>query len=223
MGRKSGFNKGWLIVVAVIAASFVLLEKVLPFWFLVVMAVLGISALLLARLKSYEDKREEERFSAMTKSSKHVAATVTTSNEDVADEPQSAWHDHCDRIEQAWERGDFDWARQQLQQIAYSMTDKSVTQEQKYQFTQLMKDFASQDPMYKEVMAIALPYIMANPGTIQSKIYTQLPNWSQEEVRYVLYFANELGHIHRIKKGNSYKLMPPGETVEGEVIDKSNQ
>lgn len=223
MGRKSGFNKGWLIVVAVIAAAFVLLEKVLPFWFLVVIAVLGISALLLARLKSYEDKREEERFAATTKSSKPVAPTVMASNEDVADDQQSAWHDHCDRIEQAWQRGDFDWARQKLQEISYSMVGKHITQEQKHQFTQLMKDFASQDPMYKEVMAIALPYIMANPGTIQSKIYTQLPNWSQEEVRYVLYFANELGHIHRIKKGNSYKLMPPGETVEGEVIDKSNQ
>lgn len=136
---------------------------------------------------------------------------------------QDAWNALCDEIEQAWQGGDYDYARQKLQEIAYSMVGSGVTQEQKNQFTQVMKDFASDDPLYREIMAIVVPYVTANPGTMQSKIYDQLPNWSQEEVRYALYFANELGHIHRIKKGNSYKLMPPGATVEGEVIDKSNQ
>jgi len=205
MGKKNNFGNSWLITVAIVSAPFVLLwEKVGPFWFIVILAV---SVVLLVKLMSYTEKRK----------------TVAANNEDVAGESHSAWHNHCDRIEQAWARGDFDWAREQLQRIAYSMVGKRVTEEQKHQFTRLMKDFASQDPMYREVMTIALPYITANPGTMQSKIYTQLPDWSREEVRYVLYFANELGHIHRVKKGNSYKLMPPGATVEGEVIDKSNQ
>lgn len=146
--------------------------------------------------------------------------TETSNSEQCYSDPDSAWFEYCRSIENAWQRGDYDWARQALQKIAYSMVGKSVTQEQKNQFTHLMKTFAIEDPMYREIISIALPYITANPGTLQSKIYTQLPNWTKEEVRYALYFANEIGHIHRIKKGNSYKLMPPGHTLESVLVDK---
>ena len=125
---------------------------------------------------------------------------------------QDPWSVFCNEIKQIWQRGDYDLARQELQRIAYGMVGNSVTQEQKNQFTEVMKEFAKIDPLYQEIMAAILPYITENPGIMQSKIYTQLPHWSQEEVRYVLYFAKELGHIQRVKKGNSYKLLPPGYT-----------
>jgi hypothetical protein len=87
---------------------------------------------------------------------------------------QNAWNKLCDEIEQAWQNGDYDYARQKLQEIAYSMVGSEVTQEQKNQFTEVMKDFAKVDPLYREIMALALPFIEANPGTMQSKIYDQL-------------------------------------------------
>jgi hypothetical protein len=74
-------------------------------------------------------------------------------------------------------------------------------------------EFASEDPLYKQVMAKILPMVEASPGMLQSTIYKGQSEEIKEQMRYVLYFANELGHIHRVKKGNSYKLMPAGEVV----------
>lgn len=125
---------------------------------------------------------------------------------------QNEWNVFCDEIDQAWQSGNYDHARLLLQKIAYSMVGSDITQEQKNQFTQVMKDFASDDPLYREIMAIVVPFVAANPGVMQSKIYSELPQWTQEEVRYALYFAHELGHIQRVKKGNSYKLLPSGYT-----------
>lgn len=120
-----------------------------------------------------------------------------------------AWLNHCIEIENAWQRGDFDWARQQLQRIAYGMVEPSVTDAQRADFTRLMTAFAKEDPLYKDVMERVLPLVQANPGMLQSQIYKGQPDDIKEQMRYVLYFANELGHIRRVKKGNSYGLYPP--------------
>lgn len=123
------------------------------------------------------------------------------------------WYAHCLEIEAAWDRGEYDWARQQLQKIAYGMVDKSVTDEQRAAFTKLMSDFAKEDPLYKEVISKVKQLVKQQPGIIQSTIYPLFPLHDQETIRYVLYFANELGDIHRIKKGRSYELRPAGEII----------
>jgi hypothetical protein len=63
-------------------------------------------------------------------------------------------------------------------------------------------------------MARLNPLVQANPGMVQSQIYKDEPDHIKEQMRYVLYFAHELGHIHRVKKGNSYKLYPPGIVID---------
>lgn len=88
---------------------------------------------------------------------------------------------------------------------------QDVADEQRTNFTQLMTAFAKEDPLYKDVMERVLPLVRANPGMLQSQIYKGQPDEIKEQMRYVLYFANEIGHIKRIKKGNSYKLMLPDE------------
>lgn len=118
------------------------------------------------------------------------------------------WLAHCIEIEDAWHRGDYDFARAQLQRIAYTMVGGSVTVNEKNRFTQLMADFAKDDPLYNEVMERLMPLVQANPGLVQSQLYKGEPDHIKEQMRYVLYFANELGHIQRVKKGNSYKLYP---------------
>ncbi|MBI5438960.1 MAG: hypothetical protein HY936_08480 [Nitrosomonadales bacterium] len=89
------------------------------------------------------------------------------------------------------------------------MVGETVTDGQRTNFTRLMTEFAKEDPLYKEVMERVLPLVQANPGMLQSQIYKGQPDHIKEQMRYVLYFANELGHINRIKKGNSYKLFSP--------------
>lgn len=118
-------------------------------------------------------------------------------------------YEWSEQINGAWSRGDYDWARAQLQRIAYTMIEPSVTAEEKKRFTQLMTDFAKEDPLYNDVMQRAMPVITANPGMVQSQIYKGQPDHIKEQMRYVFYFAHELGHIRREKKGSSYKLYPP--------------
>jgi len=117
--------------------------------------------------------------------------------------------EHSQAIVQAWKCGDYDWARQQLQQIAYSMVGQSVSDEVRAEFTQLIVEFANEDPLYNQVMERVLPLVRDNPGMLQSQIYKGQPDHIKEQMRYVLYFANELGHIRRIQKGNSYQLELP--------------
>lgn len=115
------------------------------------------------------------------------------------------------KIEHVKTEADFNWARDQLQQIAYSLVSKSVPQEQRDHFTAFMKRFALIDPLYYRVLEKALPIIQSTPGVTQSTLYKDLPAKEKELIRYVLYFAHELGHIYRKKKGRSYQLFPSEE------------
>lgn len=125
--------------------------------------------------------------------------------------PQSAWVEHCERIERAWRSGDYDWARTQLQKIAYGMVDASVTDEERSLFKQTMMRFAAEDPLYLDVMTKMRPLLIANPGVVQSEIYKGQPDDIKEQMRYVLYFAEALGEVVRKKKGRSYALYLPAQ------------
>ena len=129
------------------------------------------------------------------------------------------WLAHCLAIEAAWERKDYDWARLQLQKIAYGMVAKNVTDDQRAEFTKLMTMFAQEDPIYNEIISQVKPLIQQQSGIIQSSVYPYFPHYDQETIRYVLYFAHELGDIYRIKKGRSYELHPAGQTIDGEIIN----
>lgn len=117
-------------------------------------------------------------------------------------------------IEHAWQSGNYDLARGALQKYAYGMVGPGVSEEDKARFRTVMTTFAQDDPLYREVMAKLKPVVLANPGILQSSIYTRLPEYDQETVRYVAYFGHEIGDIHRRKKGRSYELLPPGEVID---------
>lgn len=122
------------------------------------------------------------------------------------------------KVDDAWSRGDYDLAREALQRVAYTMVGKGVSEQEKREFTKLMTEFAKEDPLYREVMDRALPLIRATPGIQQSKIYVGQPDHIKEQMRYVFYFAHEIGDIVRHKKGRSYALYPAGQMVDGKAI-----
>lgn len=109
-------------------------------------------------------------------------------------------------IIEAYERKHFDQMRDYLQKIAYGMVGKNVDEQDKQDFKEIVTYFASRDPLYSDLIKMLLPVIAKNEGMLQSTIYPYLSGYSQETVRYVLYFAHELGDIKRIKKGRSYEL-----------------
>jgi len=45
---------------------------------------------------------------------------------------------------------------------------------------------------------------------MQSAIYRHFPAFDVEDQRYVLYYGEAIGHVVRVKKGNSYALYLPG-------------
>ena len=103
---------------------------------------------------------------------------------------------------EAYERAEYDAVRMFLQKIAYGL----VRQEDKDSFKKIMTYFANRDPLYKEIIIKLIPIIAKQEGILQSKIYPYLPQYDTETLRYVLYFAHELGDIKRVKKGRSYQL-----------------
>lgn len=203
MARGNDNGLASLIAVAIVLAPFIWLYNAIgAFWFWLI--VIGIPVL--AGVGWFLQGIEKGKTGTQVPMLNTTGNAVLSGDEFDTD---SAWIRHCEQIEEAWERGNYDWARQQLQQIAYSMVGDSVTQQEKDKFTQVMKDFASEDPLYRQVMERLLPMVETNPGIVQSQIYKGQPDEIKEQMRYVLYFAHELGHIHRVKKGNSYSLYPP--------------
>ncbi len=109
------------------------------------------------------------------------------------------------------EQSDFDSARRYLQKIAYGLP--KATQQEKDDFTAVMSAFATVDPMYQNCMASILPIVAQNPnGLKQTLLYPHMAAAPDaEHARYVLYFADELGAVRRVKKGNSYIVFPVGQ------------
>jgi tetratricopeptide (TPR) repeat protein len=118
-------------------------------------------------------------------------------------------------VDDALKRMAFDQARGFLQKIAYTMVDKSASPYEKDRFKQLMTRFATVDPLYREVLDVVKPLVSMTPGLIQSKVYPHIEKYDAETIRYALYFAHELGDLVRIKKGRSYALYLPGQTIDG--------
>lgn len=118
-------------------------------------------------------------------------------------------------IEQAIARGDWASARLWLQKWGYGMVGPNVPQAEKDDFKRLMTEFARCDPAYHATMKIVVPQVEAQPGMMQSDLTRGLPEEQQEALRYVLYFAAELGDLVRVKKGRSYRLYLPGQAIDG--------
>jgi tetratricopeptide (TPR) repeat protein len=137
------------------------------------------------------------------------------------DQSAPVWLDQYTMLERAWQGGDYDQARQMLQKIAYGMVGGSVSDEQREDFKQLMTSFANEDPLYRDIVDQVMPMVAAQPGMLQSTIYKNFPHYNQEQMRYALYFAHEIGDIPRRKKGRSYELLPPGRVIDGEIVDTS--
>ncbi len=117
-------------------------------------------------------------------------------------ESRSSWE--LEEVRQQMRLSEWDEARRMLQKISYGMVDAPA--HEKAQFTSLMAEFAARDPLCAGVLRVVLPLVRAQPGIVQKALYKHLPGVSSEEVRYVLYFAEQLQVLSRVKKGNSYQL-----------------
>ena len=130
--------------------------------------------------------------------------------------PQQAWQTTqitgWPEIDRLMAIGEWDSARAALQRVAYTVVNEGA--DTKAKFTHLMSEFALQDPLFESVMRAVTPVINQSPGVRQASLYKGMAEDKKELIRYVLYFAAELGQIVRVKKGNSYALFPTGSSSQ---------
>lgn len=119
--------------------------------------------------------------------------------------------------------GDWDGARQFLQKVAYGMP--TATEEEKNDFTEFMAGFSAQDPLYQRCLVDIQDVLKEYPeGIRQTALYPHMTAaLVVEQARYMLYYAEVLGDIVRVKKGNSYTVFPAGTVVAPAAPKKKKQ
>jgi hypothetical protein len=117
------------------------------------------------------------------------------------------WPEQLQVVWAAWDDSDWDFVRTWLQKYAYEITSNGADESVHSDFKKLMTQFTQVDPLYRAIMAVALPQIQESPGILQSALTKNLQaQFKTDEIRYALYFAAESGQISRVKKGRSYQL-----------------
>ncbi|MBE3607042.1 hypothetical protein CCAL13119_08910 [Campylobacter sp. RM13119] len=104
-----------------------------------------------------------------------------------------------------FEIGDFDSLRELITKMAYTYAGTPESEMVK----NIGKFFAKHDPIYSDILTKVKDIVSTSQGIKQSIIYKDVsPDgfYSDEEIRYVLYYAAEYGDIIREPFGNSYKL-----------------
>jgi hypothetical protein len=111
---------------------------------------------------------------------------------------------------EAEQRG-FDWsfARAALQKKSYAMTGEGVSQREKDTFKAFMAHFAKHDPLYQQTIVRIKAALQQHGELLQSDMYKGQSDFDKEMARYILYFAEVLGDIKRVKKGRSYLVFLP--------------
>lgn len=126
--------------------------------------------------------------------------------------------------------GDYLRARMEYLKCVESLKHADCDQDTR-DLVQLEYDnFVKIDPIFQKLMAFLGPFIVENPGVLQSvitkkyeskdwpELYSYTRSIAKEDVYYALYFAAKFGMIERKKKGRSYELrIPKAEVVTEDV------
>lgn len=119
------------------------------------------------------------------------------------------WTSQIDDIERLWRKRDYDDARISLHELSYKIVEENAPQPIPELFEKLMVAFTRDDPLYADVMRVALPVISTNQGIVQSTLSKQFPQFDAEQFRYAMYYGEKIGDVIREKKGRSYALSVP--------------
>ena len=131
------------------------------------------------------------------------------SDEDLLVWLEQATRAHLEVARAARQAGDFETAREEYLKTAQALAQFKGEEWAKASLRQEQTDFARDDPLYQGIVAAVRPIVQAEPGILQTALYSRLP-FDRGDVGYALYFANEVGDIRRRKKGRTYEIFPGG-------------
>lgn len=115
---------------------------------------------------------------------------------------------------QSAEKGDRDIARFAYRNSVQSWYEATVQQpafvENLRAAEEDFSEFAKNDPKYRELLKIIKAYAVQYPGINESVLFTILDHIQQEDISYVLHFAQKHGELFQSKKGDIFHLkLPP--------------
>lgn len=121
---------------------------------------------------------------------------------------------HVGTARAAREAGDIAAARAHYQRAAYGFGQLSEAQNEalKKEISSLVRD----DPLYVETLPLLREQLRATPGVLQADLTRGLEASGAEALRYVLYYAADLGDVVRVKSGRSYRLYLPDQPIPPE-------
>lgn len=121
---------------------------------------------------------------------------------------------HVGSARAAREAGDIDAARAHYQRAAYGFNQLSP--EQNEALKQEIAGLTRSDPFYLDGLELMRQQLANTPGVLQADLTRGLEPRAIEAARYVLYYADQLGDIVRVKSGRSYRLYLPGQPIPPE-------
>lgn len=209
MRKNNSAMFGWMLILSPFVFIYDKLGPLL-FW-----GAVGFISVMMFAMSSSSNKQKRQKRQGRTnaKSGKFQPVMQRVNNEDGDDTIEINWPETFIVIDKAIHKKDYDFARTWLQKFAQVIVRKEVPQAMRDRFRILMTVFAKEDPLYLDVLPKIKFLVDAEPGILQTAIYPMLPQYSQETLRYVLYFAHELGDLTRLKKGRSYQLFGPVQTT----------
>ena len=71
------------------------------------------------------------------------------------------------------------------------------------------KEYMRDDELYKTLLPECKRIIAETPGIRQTELYKAFDDFSDDDVRQVVYFAEKFGEIIRKKEGRTYTLILP--------------
>lgn len=119
------------------------------------------------------------------------------------------WINQIDDIAKLWKRKKYDEARASLHDLSYKIREENAPPPIPKLLRELLVSFTRDDPMYADVIRVALPIVAGNPGIVQSILHKQFPQFDAEQFRYAMYYGEIIGDVVREKKGRSYALTIP--------------
>jgi|GEM_PF-1580119 len=132
---------------------------------------------------------------------------------------------HIARAREAEREGDYLGARVSYMQYISALkrtNNQEALEEAKREYAL----FVRRDPIFNRMLPFFLDVVGQTPGVLQSEITSKAEgmDWdalryynrpiSKEDIRYVLYFAEEAGLLFRQKKGRSYQLYLPDSIID---------
>lgn len=121
---------------------------------------------------------------------------------------------HVGTARSAREAGRLADARLHYQRAAYGFAQ--LSEAQNAALREEIAGFAREDPLYIEGIGLLRRQLCASPGALQADLTRGMDANNAEALRYVLYYADQLGDVVRVKSGRSYRLYLPDQPVPPE-------